>query len=198
MAANLTLLLEGLRRGEEEAGAELYALAYGELHRIARAQRRNWSGNETINTTALVHEAFLKLARGAGDWKDRAHFLSVAARAMRHVLINYAAASQAARRGGGATPVPLDAAHAAVEATVEDVLALHRALERLSQRSERQVRVVECRFFAGLSVAETAEVLGVSRETVKRDWTLASAWLRLQLAEGADAGDGTDPLSAPA
>lgn len=180
----ITRLLHRIRAGDPEATDRLFSVLYGELQRLARGQRGRWSGDYTLNTTALVHEAYLKLVDGKNvGWRDRAHFLSVSARAMRHILLNYAERQQAAKRGGHVTRLPLDSiepfqgANPVSEEAAEEIIALHQALERLEQVSGRQARVVECRFFAGLPIRETAEVLGVSPATVKRDWTLASAWL---------------------
>jgi RNA polymerase sigma factor (TIGR02999 family) len=166
---------------------EIFAAAYDDLRALASAQRRRWRGNETLNTTALVHEVYLKLARQETPLLNPACLLAVAARAMRHVLVNYAEAQQAARRGGSAERVPLALLGAAVEdsagglATAEEVLVLNEALERLGALSARQRDVVDCRFFGGVSVEETAEALGISSATVKRDWRLARAWLYQQL-----------------
>lgn len=180
--ARVADLLAGARASDKGALEELFELVYEELHALAHAQRRRWSGNYTLNTTALVHEAYLKLAGStARSWKDRAHFLAVAARAMRQILVNYAERQSAAKRGGEAVVLPLEAAQPASPATAEEILALDEALGRLESRSRRQARVVECRFFTGLDVTETAEVLGVSAATVKRDWALASAWLYQEL-----------------
>lgn len=136
----------------------------------------------TLDTTALVHEAYLKLARlDRVRWQTRTHFLAFAAQAMRRVLVDYAVRRNAEKRGGRRERVPLSPVMVAVDDRVEDLLALDDALERLRALDERQCRVVECRFFAGMSVEETAEVLGVSAATVKRDWTHARAWLNRAL-----------------
>lgn len=161
---------------------ELFVAAYATLRRLARAQRHRWSGQETLCTTALVHEAYLKLSRQESlHWESRGHFLRVAARAMRHILINYAERSRAAKRGGDEVHVRADEAPLIDESLTEDLLALHEALSRLERRNPRQAEVVECRFFAGLDVEETAEALAVSPTTVKRDWRRGQAWLYRQL-----------------
>lgn len=177
-------LLSAIHAGDEEAVDRLFSILYDELRRLARAQRNRWIGDDTLNTTALIHEAYLKLGGGSqAEWRDRAHFLSVAARAMRQILVNYAERRQAAKRGGALrverldTVEPIAGRNPVSEEAADEIVALHRALERLEQVSERQARVVECRFFAGLAIHETAEALGVSVATVKRDWALASAWL---------------------
>jgi len=191
-------LLAAAAAGNREAFDRAYALLYDELAALARAQRSRWRGNETLNTTVLVHEAYLRLAGTTGRdtddprWQDRRHFFALAARVMRQVLVNYAEAQHAAKRGGDRSKVPLEAlelmrpiAVTGVDAndTVEAdrILALHEALERLAARDMRQARIVECRFFAGLSIPETAEALGISPATVKRDWQAASAWLSDQM-----------------
>jgi RNA polymerase sigma factor (TIGR02999 family) len=178
-STEVTAVLRAIRNGDREAVDHLFHALYGELRRIAHGQRRQWQGDETLNTTALVHEAYLKLVGNEqAEWQDRAHFCAVAATAMRHILVNYAEQRLAVKRGGGAVHVPLEDGNPVPEDGAEDLLTLHGALERLSQANERQGRVVECRFFGGLGIRETAEVLGVSQATVERDWSLASAWLR--------------------
>lgn len=165
---------------------ELFAGAYDGLRQLAGRQRARWRGNETLNTTALVHEVYLKLARQRTGLHNPDRLLAVAARAMRHVLVNYAEAQQAARRGGGLAHVPLATLGVvqhtgATSATAEEVLALNASLERLGELSQRQRNVVECRFFGGLSVEETAAALDVSTATIKRDWRFARSWLHHQL-----------------
>lgn len=179
----ITTLLDAARAGSTGALDEVFAVIYDELHELARCQRGRWRGDYTLNTTALVHEAYLKLVgRGRAGWSDRAHFLAVAATAMRQILVNYAQMRSAQKRGGGAPHVSLQDIGPIMDAeTAEDVLALHEALGRLARLNERQAKVVEARFFAGMPVRETAEVLGVSPATVKRDWALASAWLHKEI-----------------
>jgi len=178
----ITERLRAAGRGDREALDEVFALVYEELRGRARAQRRRWSGNETLDTTALVHEAYLKLVdQSRAQWNDRAHFLAVAARAMRHVLVNYAEQRRAAKRGGDARHVPLDESNPVSEEVADEVIALHQARQRLADVNDRQARVVEARFFAGLSVEETAAALDISPATVKRDWALASAWLHREI-----------------
>jgi RNA polymerase sigma factor (TIGR02999 family) len=189
-AAEITRLLQAAGSGDRAAADRLFGRVYEELRRSAEAQRRRWRGDETLNTTALVHEAYIKLVgQGSTDWQDRAHFFAVAARAMRHVLVNYAERRQAAKRGGDVQMVPLDEANPVSQEVAGEVLALNQALERLEQRSERQSRVVECRFFVGLTISETADVLGISPATVKRDWALASAWLRREVESSIERGE---------
>ena len=184
-SASLGPLLQALRAGNAAAFDELLPLVYDELHRLAERQRRRWQGDETLDTTALVHEAYLRLAdRSAPDWQNRAHFLSVAATAMRQILIDYAKRKRAAKRGGQRPHVPLHE----IEATLlqgessgglsdELLTALDDSLRRLERQSHRQMRIVECRFFGGMSIDDTAEALGISPATVKRGWGIAQAWL---------------------
>jgi RNA polymerase sigma factor (TIGR02999 family) len=185
---DITRLLEAASAGEAEAFDRVFQLVYDELRRLARQVRRG-RGSETLNTTALVHEAYLRLlpSRELG-WEGRSHFLGVAARAMRQVLVRAAERRSSAKRGGGLSVLPLDDAlqrppdGAGVDP--ERVLALDGALRRLEVLSARQARVVECRYFAGLSVEETAAALGISEPTVKRDWSVARAWLARELSAG--------------
>jgi RNA polymerase sigma factor (TIGR02999 family) len=178
----ITARLRAAEQGNREALHEVFELVYAELRRLAHVQRRRWSGNTTLDTTALVHEAYLKLVdQRTARWNDRAHFLAVASRAMRHVLVNYAEQRRAAKRGGGVDPLSLDDFNPVSQEVADEVIALHEALDRLAEVSERQVRVVEARFYAGLSIDETADTLRVSPATVKRDWKLASAWLHREI-----------------
>ncbi len=179
---NLTEVLQAVRGGDRDAIDHLFQTVYHELERIAHGQRVRWQGNETLDTSALVHEAYIKLVdQQEVEWQDRAHFYAVAATAMRHILINYAERRGAAKRGGSVVHVPIDDANPVPAEGVDDLLALNVALEELGKVAERQSRVVECRFFGGLGIRETAEALGVSAATVERDWALASAWLRRTL-----------------
>lgn len=155
---------------------------YADLKRLARGQRGRVAAGGTLQTTALVHEAWLKLMRG-GAWQSREHFMNSAARAMRHILVDYARQRLADKRGGGAPAESLDEQTMAEDAAVlrgeppEQVLALHEALEKLAQLSPRLVQVVECRYFAGYGEEETAQLLGLTDRTVRRDWVKAKAWL---------------------
>lgn len=162
----------------------LIPLFYDDLRRMAHRERRRVGAGATLQTTALVNEAYLKL-RGTNAWNDDTHFLRAAALAMRHALVNHALASIADKRGGGAAALPLsDALDVAVESD-DTMLALNDALGRLAQESLRLAQVVECRYFAGYDDAETARALDVSERTVRRDWTLARAWLHRELAGAA-------------
>ena len=182
---DVTQRLRLAREGDRAALNEVFDLVYDELLRLAQGQRRRWSGDRTLDTTALVHEAYLKLVnQESPDWNDRGHFLAVAARAMRHLLVNYAQRRRAAKRGGDRQPVSLDEFNPVAEEVADEILALHENLERLEAVSPRQVSVVESRFYLGLSILETAEALSISPATVKRDWQLASAWLRREIQGG--------------
>jgi RNA polymerase sigma factor (TIGR02999 family) len=181
--AGITELLLAYHGGEQEAYDRLFPLVYEHLRAVAHAQLRRERGGHTLSTTALVHEAYLKLADVARlDVRDRAHFLGVAARAMRQVLVSYARRHRAEKRGGGLEPVDLDAAELAVEERAEVLIALDDALTRLAAMSPRLAQVVECRFFGGLTEEETAQVLGVAERTVRRDWVKARGWLHAELA----------------
>ena len=175
--------------GGQEAFDELFPLVYAELRRIAGREMRHEKPGRTLQTTALVHEAYLRLLKDAAlSFESRAHFLGVAARAMREILIEHARARTARKRGGaGAVRITLDDLVAPVTTPSVDVLALDEALERLARLDERHARVVELRYFGGLSVEETAAALGLSPATVKRAWTLARAWLFRELTGGSPA-----------
>ncbi|MEM1262645.1 MAG: ECF-type sigma factor [Pseudomonadota bacterium] len=181
MAANpqeITRLIADAKGGDRTAEASLYNAVYGELRRIASAQRRRWSGNNTLSTTVLVNEAYLKLASAANsDYGNRLHFFATAARAMRQVLVNYAERMQAQKRAGGHVQLTFSDALVGVADTAESLLTLHRLLSEIEAKNPRYGRLVECRLFGGLSVSETATAIGVSDRTVKRDWALVTAWL---------------------
>ena len=158
-------------------------LVYSELRRLARSYLRRERSDHTLQSTALVHEAYLRLAgHDAPQWQNRAHFFGVAAHLMRQILVEYARAHSAAKRGGGsACKLALDEALALPQQLDVDVIALDGALQRLNELDGQQARIVELRFFAGLTIEDTSEVLGVSPATVKRDWTSARAWLHREI-----------------
>ena len=160
--------------------ADLLPLFYEDLKRIAQRERRRGAPSHTMQTTALVHEAYLRL-RSAQGWNDHQHFLRAAALAMRHALIKHATTRLAQKRGKGAVHMPLTEGLEIAADQDETLVALDEALTRLGQESERLARVVECRFFAGYDEVETAKALGISERTVRRDWTLARAWLHREL-----------------
>jgi len=180
-SADITHLLHDAQAGDADAFDAVYKRVYDELHRLARVVRQG-RASHTLNTTALVHEAYLKLMPSQGlAWQDRAHFFRVAARAMRQVLMNAARDRVTQKRGGPALTVQLNDQVHATDVTPERLLMFEDALARLETLSVRQARVVECRFFTGLSVEETAQTLGISTPTVKRDWRAARAFLAVAL-----------------
>jgi RNA polymerase sigma-70 factor, ECF subfamily len=177
-----TRLSGALRNGEPEAEARLGDLTYRELRKIAAGHLRRERSARSLQTTDLVHEAYLRLAAQAGSaWRDRAHFFQVAAHVMRQFLIDRARRRRADKRGGGIREISLDRGLDLGEANSPDLLALDEALTRLQAVDERQCKLVEMRFFAGMSDAEIAAALGVSDRTVNREWRLARAWLYKEL-----------------
>jgi RNA polymerase sigma factor (TIGR02999 family) len=178
-----TVLLDRMRAGDADAGRELLPVLYDELRQLAARQFRAQPAGHTLQPTVLVHEAFLRLVgKPAAAFQDRAHFFAVAATAMRQILVNHARAANADKRGGGAKPVALDHDVADVGAGSElDVLALNDALEELGRIDERKRRVIELRFFAGLTVDEIAEAMGLSKTTIESEWRAARAWLNVKL-----------------
>lgn len=180
----VTELLGRFRAGDSAAVDQLLPLVYSELHRIARRQRLGRGVDGTLDTTAVVHEAFLKLCRSSQpEWQDRVHFFAVAARAMRQVLTDYARERAAVKRGGDRVGVPLEDAHAAAERRQAAwIIDLDRAMEDLAARAPRLAQVVEYRFFGGMTSEEISEVLGITTRTVRRDWAKARALLHRQLA----------------
>jgi len=183
--ADITRLLEAVHRGDREALAALFPLIYEDLSQLAHRQRLAWHGDLTLNTTGIVHEVYLKLVNQRQlPAESRAHFFAVAATAMRHILCNYARGRRTRKRGGDMQHVTLDSAHDVAsglelsDEQTEELTALDAALKRFERIAERQARIVECRFFGGMSVEDTATALGISTRTVKRDWNFARAWLR--------------------
>lgn len=174
----ITQLLRRFRDGDQAAGEALYRRLYSQLHRVAHSRLARLRPGQTLNTTALVHEAYLKLAHHGGlDWRDRAHFLAVSSQAMRQILVDRARRVSADKRGGSALPVTAQIDDVPAPERAAEVLALDEALDRLESLSPKLARIVQLRFFGGLSVEETAEVVGVSPRTVKRDWRKARALL---------------------
>jgi RNA polymerase sigma factor (TIGR02999 family) len=183
-ADEVARLLAAVRRGDDAALQPLFTIVYNELKTLAHSRRRHWVGDQTLDTTALVHEAYLKLVRAdASAWQDRAHLLAIASTAMRQILVNYAERRLGEKRGGGAQHLSLDDVNPVAREASEELIALHESLIRLDAVDRRKRQVLEHRFFAGLSIEETAEVLQVSPATVKRDWALALAWLRRDLGD---------------
>lgn len=178
----MTDLLLAARGGDRDALRAVFPAVYDLLRRMAHRKLRGERPGHTLSTTGLVHEAYLKITRlDRIQWQGRAHFLAMAAQAMRNILVDHALRRRAAKRAGGRPEEPLRLAPEGAEEPAADVLVLHDALQRLESLDARQARVVECRFFAGLSVEETAEALGISPASVKRDWAVARAWLNREL-----------------
>jgi RNA polymerase sigma factor (TIGR02999 family) len=177
-------LLDGVRSGSRDAWDRLFALVYDDLRKVAHLHLRG-RRTGTLGTTAIVNEAYLRLAGGeTRTVNDRVHFMALASCVMRSVLVDHARAKVAEKRGGGEAPVDLEDHHASVAPRIQQILELEQALERLGRLNERLVRVVELRFFGGLSVPEAAEVLGVGERTVERDWFKARSFLHQSLREG--------------
>ena len=191
----VTRLLEALQRGDGAALDALFPLVYEELRAVAHAQRRRWQGDETLDTTALVHEAYLKLVdQSRATWENRAHFLATAAKAMRHILTNYARDRRAQKRGGDQPRLSLEELGEQLndvaefsDANTDLLIALDAALKKLEQVNERQSRIVECRFFGGLTIEETAVALGISTASVSRGWALAQVRLFTDVQRGLEA-----------
>lgn len=174
----VTQLLVRWRGGDREALEELMPLVYEELRRLAHHYLRQERADHTLQSTALVHEAYLRLAgQNPPEWQNRAHFFGIAAHVMRQILVEYARGRNAAKRGGNACRLTLDETVELPQQLDVDVVALDKALTELSEFDAQQSRIVELRFFAGLTIEDTSEVLGVSPATVKRDWVTARAWL---------------------
>lgn len=179
----VTELLRSWRQGDAAALDRLIPLVHGELRRVARAHFRREQPGHTLQATALVHEVYLRLVTlDRITLNDRTHFFAVAGRLMRQVLVDHARRRRADKRGGAATMMSLDEVSPVSSTPIVDVLALDQALDALSSRDARQCRVVELRYFAGLSIDETAEAIGVSTATVEREWTIAKAWLHRRLS----------------
>lgn len=192
-ANDITRLLEAAGDGSSEAMDEVFEVVYPRLREIARSRRRGWQGSHTMNTTGLVHEAYLKVASsGNARYDNRGHFFATTARAMRQVLINYAEKRSAQKRGGGSAEVTLYEDDAVTDEAMDELLTLNDALERLAAMNARQAQVVECLFFAGLTIAETAEALDISPATVKRDWATARAWLYREVQGGGEGSESED------
>jgi RNA polymerase sigma-70 factor (ECF subfamily) len=180
----VTMLLSALTNGEDGAAAKLIPVVYDELRRLAGSYMRRERVDHTLQATALVNEAYLKLIeQRAVNWQSRAHFFGVAAQLMRRILIDYARGHTREKRGGEQKKVSLDEVFLFSEQQADELLAVDDSLNLLAKVDPRQARVVELRFFAGLSVEEAAEALGVSPKTVKRDWSVAKAWLYADLKE---------------
>ncbi len=185
--AEVTLFLEEFSRGNKKALDKLFPIVYDELQRGAHKMKQQFFNLDTFNTTAIVHETYLKLIHaGSVDVKSRSHFFHIAARAMRQILINASLRKQALKRGVNPRPLPVDELDNKLELsdrTAEDLLLLNDALKKLEIQDERQAQIVECRFFGGMTIEETALALNISPATVKRSWNLAKSWLYVVLSE---------------
>lgn len=180
----ITQLLQRASDGDQAARNALFDSVYQQLRSIARVQRRNWNGNDTLNTTSLIHEAYLKLAGDQlANYQGRAHFFATASKAMRQVLMNYAERVSAAKRGENPLRVTLSGLALRDENTLEDLVHIDALLTKLERTNPRHCQVFECRVFGGMTIEETAAAINVSAATVKRDWVLVSAWLYKEMNE---------------
>jgi RNA polymerase sigma factor (TIGR02999 family) len=187
----ITLLLAKMKNGNAEAASQLMPLVYDELRHLAAYYMRQERSDHTLQPTALVHEVFLRLvAQQPLDWQSRAHFFAVAAKAMRRILVDHARKHSAEKRGGEHRRVPLDENLVHPTCAIEELISLDEALDRLATWDPQQCRIVELRYFAGLTVEETASVLGIGARTVKRDWNVARAWLRGEVTKKAEVTKG--------
>jgi RNA polymerase sigma factor (TIGR02999 family) len=186
MARDLASVLAASRRGDAAALSQAFAAAYAELRRLAHAQLRRLRPGQTLTTTSLVHEAFVKLVRDPVETVDQVHFFSLAARAMRQILVDYSRERGALKRGANLRPVTLEDGAVAVESLAEEMLAIDHALTRLHSVDERLAQVVEWRFFGGMTEQEVADAMGVTARTVRRDWQKARAFLWRELQGGPD------------
>jgi RNA polymerase sigma factor (TIGR02999 family) len=182
----ITKLLEASREGDEEALNKLLPLVYQELRRLAGHYLRRERPDHTLQPTALVHETYLRLIDQNVSWQNRAHFFGVAAQMMRRILVDHARSRLAAKRGSGGVKISLDDALNLSDERAGDFIALDEALERLAEFDEQKSKIVELRFFGGLSIEETAEVLGIGTATVTRQWRMAKAWLYQQVSQGTE------------
>jgi RNA polymerase sigma factor (TIGR02999 family) len=186
-SSEISLLLDQYRAGQTEALGKLMELVYDDLRRLAAWQLQTERFDHSLQPTALVHEAYLKLAgHNQVEWQNKAHFFALAAQVMRHILVDHARTRQRDKRGGGQASVALDEALKLSHPSEPNLVELDEALNTLAGQDPRKSRIVELRYFGGLSIEETADVLGISPTTVRREWTLAKAWLRREL--GKDAG----------
>jgi RNA polymerase sigma-70 factor, ECF subfamily len=191
-AGQVTQLLKAMRTGDERAADDLLPLVYQELHRLARGYMRRERAEHTLQPTALINEAYLRLAHDDVDWQNREHFIGVAAQVMRRVLVDYARHHNAEMRGGGLKRVELQEGLAISPERMDEMVSLDEALSRLAEENPRQARVVELRYFGGLSVEQIAAILGIAERSVKRDWSLARVWLFRELRPNATSPRETD------
>ena len=184
--ADVTQLLIAWSDGDQAARDQLMGVVYDELHRLARRYMRRESPGHTLQTSALLNEAFIRLVDQKNvQWQNRAHFFGLAAQMMRRILVDYARSRNFAKRGGGAVKLSLEEGLIVSDERSEQVVAVHEALEGLAKIDPRQAQIVELKFFGGLSNDETGEMLAVSPGTVARDWTMAKAWLRREISKSA-------------
>jgi RNA polymerase sigma factor (TIGR02999 family) len=180
-SGEVTRLLVELRGRRQEAASRLFDLLYVELRRLARSHLQNERSDHTLQATALVHEAYLRMVDGHQDWRNRAHFFAIASSAMRRILVDHARARRAVKRPGSQQQSSLDDLPLLSNERYDDVIAIDLALQKLSQIDARQERIVELRYFGGLTAEEASEALGISVITVQRDWAVAKAWLHGEL-----------------
>jgi RNA polymerase sigma-70 factor (ECF subfamily) len=186
MSSIVTELLDAWKNGDQSARDKFIESVYGELHRLAESYLRGERDNHTLQPTALVNEAYLKLFSGqSNNWENREHFIGVAAGIMRHVLVDYARARQADKRGGNFFPISLSSADKFLSNNQVDLIELDDVLKRLAEIDELKSRIVELKFFGGLTIEETAHALDISQTTVERGWRMAKAWLRRELGQDA-------------
>lgn len=180
--SNITMLLKAHSSGDEQALDRLIPLVYSEMHNMASGRLSGERPDHTYSATALVHEAYLKLVDfNKIDWQNRNHFFAIASQVMRNILVDYAVKQKAEKRGGNRNRVTLGDGHIKSEVNLDEIISIDDALKKLETLDERQAKVVECRFFGGLTIEETANTLGISEPTVSRDWKMAKAWLNREL-----------------
>lgn len=187
---DVTQLLNEMAKGDSGAAEKLLPLVYSELHRLAAAYMRRERSDHTLQATALINEAYLRLSKDNGEWNSREHFIGMAANVMRHVLVDYARAHKAQQRDGGLKRVEMQEDFAISTDKLEELVSLDEALRCLESQHPRQAKVVELRYFGGLSMEQIASLLGVSERSVKRDWSLARIWLFRELQQGSDVSRG--------
>jgi RNA polymerase sigma factor (TIGR02999 family) len=177
-AEPITVLLRAARNGDTGATRALFEAVYTELKVIAGSNRRRWRGNQTMNTTALIHEVFIKLAgEEVPDFESRKHFFATASKAMRQILVNYAERQSASKRGGNAMMITFDESVFSNQTSVEELLTIHQLLTALENENPRRCQIIECRIFGGMTIEEVADVLSISPATVKREWRLGTTSL---------------------
>jgi RNA polymerase sigma factor (TIGR02999 family) len=180
----ITQLLNNYQKAGKEADEELYSVIYSELKKTARSVRRKWQGNLTMNTTSLVHETYLKISPDNVDWQNRLHFFYFAGKVMRQILYNYAEKKMAMKRGGHQVAVDIDEAKDVIpldEKSFLEILCLENILKNLEKHDAIYGKIIECRFYSGMTIEETAKVLQISEATIKRKWSFARAWLYKEL-----------------